>query len=97
MAAAHFTVSSGVKRILPKALIDYLWKLAVCENRQAYESQSFILEPRKLGGRNVQDIFHICDFDRSKEYRRVFGIEPVDCKLQVLNLQGNYQMLLSEN
>lgn len=97
MAAAHFTVSSGVKKILPEALIDYLCKLAAREDLQAYKSQSFILEPRKLGGRNVLDIFHLCDFDRSKECRRVFGIEPVDCKLQVLNFQGNYQMLLCKN
>lgn len=42
----------------------------------------------------LQDIYHVCNGGNSMDKRRVYGVEPVNCKLQVVNLQGSCQMQL---
>jgi hypothetical protein len=88
------SVASNIKVILPDILVDYLWKLALENNWQNCEKQSFILEIGKLSGQSIQNIYHVSDGDNSMDKRQVYGIEPVSCKLQVLNSQGSYQMQL---
>ncbi len=97
MADVNLIVSSNVKKILPDAMIEYLWKLVLHKEWRTSESQSFVLEVGKLSGQNVQDIFHVYNFDSSIEKHRVFGLEPVNCKLQIWKSQNGYQMSLSEN
>lgn len=93
----NLSVSPGIKFMLPDVLIEYLWKLALGDSWQTYESQLFILEPGELSGRKIQDIYHICNCNNSIDTRRVYGVEPVNCKLQVSNSKGNYQMQLCLN
>lgn len=88
MTTPNTSVSSNVRVLLSEALINYLWKLALSDENRQNTGQTFILEPAKLGGREVQDIFH------SDDCRRVFGVEPVRCKLRILNSNGGYQMTL---
>lgn len=88
------SVSPDIKAILPDVLIEYLWKLVLSENWREYEEQLFILKAGELSGRNIQDIYHICNYGSSIDTRRVYGVEPVNCKLQILNSQDGYQMQL---
>lgn len=90
----NLSVSADIKAILPDIMVDYLWKLALCEDWRNYEKQSFVLEAGKLSGRGIQNIYHVCDDGNSMDKRRVYGVEPVNCKLQVVSSQGNYQMKL---
>lgn len=87
-------VSSEVKNIIPDVLIDYLWTLVLGEDWQTDQRQLLILEAGKLSGRDVQDIYHLHDTDSFTDTRRVYGIEPTSCKIQVLNSQNSYQMSL---
>ena len=93
----NLLVSPDIETILPEVLIEYLWKLVLCENWQNYERQIFILETGELSGRKIQNIYHIGDYDNSTDTRRVYGVEPVNCKLQVLNSPDGYQMKLCAN
>ncbi len=88
------SVSPDIKAILPDVLIEYLWKLALSESWREYEEQLFILKTGELSGRNIQDIYHVCNYGDSMDTHRVYGVEPVNCKLQVLNSQNGYQMQL---
>jgi len=88
------SVSTDVKAILSDIMVNYLWKLVLCGDWRNYEKQSFVLETGKLSGRSIQKIYHVCDDCNSMDKRRVYGVEPVNCKLQVVNSQGNYQMKL---
>lgn len=93
----NLSVSPDIKAILPEVLIEYLWKLVLREGWQDYEKQLFTLEAGELSGRNIQDIYHICDYSNLIDKHRVYGVEPINCKLQVLNSKGSYQMRLCEN
>ena len=89
------SVSPNIKAILPDVLIEYLWKLVLSENWKECEEQLFILKAGELSGRNIQDIYHVCNYGSpSIDTRRVYGVEPVNCKLQILNFQNVYQMQL---
>ncbi len=90
------SVSSDIKAILPEALIEYLWSIALCGDWQKYDRQSVILKAAKLNGRHIQDIYHVCDHDNTTDRRRIYGIEPVNCNVQILNSNGKYQMQLRE-
>jgi hypothetical protein len=90
------SVSSCVRSILPDVLVKYLWQLALSDEFRTCENQTFMLEPRELGGRDVQDIFHSYELSSFGEWRSVFGITPVKCKLRILNSEDGYQMLVEE-
>ena len=93
----NLSVSADIETILPDVLIEYLWKLALCNNWQDYEQQIFILESGELSGRKTQDIYHVGDYGNSPDTRRVYGVEPVNCKLQVINSPNGYRMKLCES
>ncbi|MFT4004712.1 MAG: hypothetical protein QM683_03305 [Lacrimispora sp.] len=93
----NLSVSTGIRAILPDIMVNYLWELALCGDWQKYEKQSFVLEAGELSGRGIQDIYHVCDGTNSMDKRRVYGVEPVNCRLQVVNSQGSYQMQLCVN
>lgn len=89
MTATNILVSPDVKVLLPDVLIDYLWKLALSDQYLEYAVQTFTLSPGELSGQSTQDIFHL------DTLRRVFGVEPVSCKLRVVNSEDQYQMILA--
>lgn len=89
MTIKNITVSSEVKKSLPGVLIDYLCKLAASDEYSGQPVQTFILTPRMLGGKRIQDILHI------NKIRHVFGFEPVDCELRVLPCTDHYEMVLA--
>lgn len=91
------SVSSEIKKRLPEVLIEYLWKLALNDRYLGYVCQCFNLKPAELGGRDILDIDHICNLDQLAETRRVFGMEPVGCRVQVLNSPDGYEMLLCQS
>lgn len=90
----NLSVSLDIRAILPDIMVNYLWELALGSDWQRYEKQSFVLEAGELSGRGIQDIYHVGDSGNSIDKRRVYGVEPINCKLQVVNFQGNYQMQL---
>jgi len=90
----HLLASSQARALLPDVLIEYLWKHVLNEGWCAFKEQFFVLKPGKLGGRGIQEIYHVCGNDGSTDVRRVYGVEPVECMLQVLHSQGDYQMQL---
>lgn len=85
-------VSPEIKAALSDILVDYLWQLALCDGWKSYEKQSFVLEIGELSGRGIQEIYHAADGGNSMDKRRVYGVEPVNCNLQIVNSRGNYQM-----
>ena len=95
-ACAHveLLVSPDTEIILPDILIEYLWKLALSEDWKNSEQQMFVLETMKLGRGMIQSICHTCNHDNLLDTRRVYGIEPVTCRLQVTNSPKGYQMRL---
>lgn len=90
-------VSPEVRALLPDVLIDYLWKLALCENWRGLAEQRFVLEAGELGGRDVQDILHAGGQRTAADTRRVYGVEPVDCTLLVLRAGSGHRMTLCAN
>ena len=90
----NLLTSSEIEALLPGVLIEYLWNLVLNEKLCAYETQSLVLKSGKLSGRDIQDIYHVCDNGNSTDIRRVYGVEPVNCKLQVLKSKEDYQMQL---
>ena len=86
--------SPETKAILPDVLIEYLWKLVLNGKRDACEKQLFMLQSGKLSGRDIQDIYHICDHSNLPDIRRVYGVKPVNCMLQVIYSGNDYQMQL---
>lgn len=96
MMSENLSVSPGIKALLPDVLIDYLSKLVICEDRKNDERQLIILEAGELSGRSVQNIYHVCNEQGPIKARRVFGVAPVNCKLQVLYAHTHYQMELLE-
>lgn len=93
----NLSVSTDIRAILPDIMVNYLWQLALCGDWQKYEKQSFVLEAGELSGWSIQDIYHVCDSGNSMDKRRVYGVDPINCKLQVVNSQGIYQMKLCMN
>lgn len=87
-------VSPGVKTMVPTVLIEYLWDLAAAKDRHNGQIQWFTLQTGLLGGRKLQHIHHLAQKNGAVETHRVFGTEPVDCMLQVLSIQGGYEMRL---
>jgi len=83
------SVAPDVRVLLPDVLIDYLCGLALSAAYQDREEQTFVLSPAELGGRSIQNIVHL------DEMRRVFGIEPVSCKLCVRAMDAGYAMTLA--
>ena len=96
-ASGNLMVLPEIKVIVPDALIEYLWNLVLNGKWYASEKQSFMLQSGKLSGRDIQDIYHTCDNSNSPDIRRVYGVKPVDCALQVLHFGGDYQMQLCAN
>lgn len=88
------SVSPEIKAILPDIMVNYLWELVLGSDWQKYEKQFFVLEATKLSGRSIQDIYHVGEGGNLMDRRRVYGVEPINCKLQIVNFQGNYQMQL---
>lgn len=88
----NWSVSTGIRAILPDIMVNYLWEIALWGDWRNEEKQSFVLEAGKLSGRDIQDIYHVCIGGNSMDKRRVYGVDPVNCKLQVVNYQGSYQM-----
>lgn len=86
---SQLLVSPNVVALLPDVMIDYLWKLALDDGYREYEEQTFTLEPAKLGGQMIQVI------SRTDDCKRVFGVDPVQCKLRVLHSADCYQMALA--
>ena len=84
----NLSVAPEVIALLPGVLIAYIWNLARCQDRLEDAVQHFSLVPAELGGRNIQDITYAGD------RKRVFGIDPVRCKLRIFNANGQYQMTL---
>ena len=89
MIETNTVVSPEVNAILPDVLIEYLWGLALADEYRKCVIQTFTLAQGELGGRGIQNIFHL------DETRRVFGIDPVSCELYVINSDKNYQMILA--
>ena len=85
-------VPSYIEAYLPDVLIEYLWKLVLCKDWRNYNEQLLILETAKLGGRDVQDIYHVCGNCTASDTHRIFGIKPVDCQLQILGSPDSYEM-----
>jgi len=96
-ANENLMASPEIKAILPGVLIEYLWKLVLNGKWNAYEKQSFMLQSGKLSGCDIQDIYHTCDNGDSPDIRRVYGVIPVDCVLQVVHFGSDYQMQLCAN
>ena len=92
----NLMASSETKAILPDVLIEYLWKLVLSGKWNVYEKQSFMLQSGKLSGWEVQDIYHICDNSNAPDIRRVYGVKPVNCVLQVLHSEFGFKMQLCE-
>ena len=90
----NISVSTDILIIMPNIMVKYLWELALCKDWKNNENQLFILKARELSGRSVQDIYHFCDNGNLIDRCQVYGIKPVNSKLQVFNLQNIYQMLL---
>ena len=88
------SVSRDIKALLPDVLIEYLWKLVLCRDLQNREQQTFVLKTGELGGQRIQDIRHVCDNGNLIDTRRVYGVEPVNCSLQVYPSQEGYRMKL---
>ena len=88
------SVSTDIQAVLPDIMVKYLLELALREDRQTVEKQLFVLEAGELSGRSVQDIYHFCDNGNLSDRRRVYGIEPVNCKIQVIKSQNLCQMQL---
>ena len=96
-ANGSLMISPEIKAFLPDVLIEYLWKIVLNGKWKAYEKQSFILQSEKLSGRDVQDIYHMYDNNNSPDIRRVYGVKPVNCTLQVFDSGGCYKMQLYTN
>ena len=92
--SGNLSVQPEIQDLLPDALIEHLWKLALDKEWRSRDTQSFVLKSRSFCGRDIQDIFHIGDNDHSMVRSRVFGAKTVDCTLRIHNSQGNYQMRL---
>ena len=90
-------VSPEIKAILPDVLIEYLWQLVLNGKWTTSEKQSFMLQPGKLSGRDIQEIYHTCGNRNSQDVRRVYGVNSMNCVLQVLHSGDDYQMQLCEN
>ena len=82
-ARADLSVSPEIKSILPDVLVEYLWQMALGGNWQQHDQQLFVLESVELCGRKIQDIRHFCDDDIATDKRRIYGVEPICCRLQV--------------
>jgi hypothetical protein len=86
-----FTEESCINSV-PGVLIDYLWELIAEDD--AY-SQVFVLKPRCLGDREVQDITVFTD--NGSFERTVFGCEPVDATLKIGKQGDDVVMSLSSD
>ena len=86
-----FTEESCINSV-PGVLIDYLWQL-IAED-EAF-NQVFVLKPRRLGDREVQDIA-VFTVNGSFE-RTVFGCEPVDATLEIGKRGDDVVMSLSSD
>ena len=93
----NFMASPEIEAILSDVLIEYLWKLVLNGKWNNCEEHSFMLQPGKLSGREVQDIYHTCGNSSSQDIRRVYGVMPVNCMVQVLHFGSDYQMQLCAN
>ncbi len=91
---ALLSVSPDVRAFLPETLIEYIWELALSGDWKYYDRQSMILKAVDLSGRKIQDIYHVSDYDNAAEKRRVYGVEPITGKVEILNSHGRYQMQL---
>lgn len=92
---SNSSTSDDVKAILPEPLIEYLWKLALNGDWAAYEKQQFILEAGELSGQKIQDIYHSSSYENLIDTHRIYGTEPVNCKLEILNFQSSYEMVIT--
>lgn len=94
---SRLSVSPDIKALLPEVLIAYLWKLALCEDWQGNEKILLTLKAEELSGRNIQAIYCTCDNGISIDKRRVYGVPPINCSLQIFYSYGSYQMQLCKD
>lgn len=80
MDTKKIQIARGVREMLLQPLIDYLLGLAVAAPYVGNCSQTFLLSPSQLGGREVQTVCH-CAQGEPSEYRMLFGFPPVHCLL----------------
>lgn len=83
--------SPDCMKLLPKVLIDYLWKLAI--NNET-ETQVFTLKTKVLGDSGIQEIYHSWDVYSSKQ--QVFGFDPVETVIEVNINKSTSIMTLKE-
>ena len=91
-AIKNLYVSADVKTVIPDVMIKYIWELALYGDWQNDERQLFVLEAGELGGRSIQDIYHYHDNGNSIGSRRVYGVEPVNCRIEIVDSHTVYQM-----
>ena len=89
MKSTNILVALDVKTILPEVLIDYLCNLVSADENIDYGEQAVELTSDVLSGRSIQNIFH------GEKRHRVFGFEPVNCKLHIMKSPDQYTMMLS--
>jgi len=89
MKSGNILIALDVKALLPEVLIDYICNLVWADGKMYDSEQAIELIPDMLSGRSIQSIFH------GGKRHRVFGFEPVNCKLHVIKSHNQYQMLLA--
>lgn len=89
MTITNISVAPEVKASLSGVLIDWLCKLAMSDGDRKNPVQTFVLTCGELSGKGVQDIRY------ADKQRRVFGVSPVTCRLQVTDCDHQYRMSMA--
>lgn len=89
MTKTNISVSPEVKATVPGVLIEWICGVAVSDECRQTPVQTFTLMPDELGGRSIQNIRH------ADKLQRVFGFQPVRCRLQVLGHDNQYRMVMA--
>jgi len=90
----NIVMAPEIKAIMPDVLIKYLIELILSESWQKCSKQLLILETEELNGHDIQNIYHIGVEANLRDTRKIFGVKPINCMLEILNSHGNYQMQL---
>gem|GEM_PF-2379768 len=90
----NLSVAADVKAIIPDVIIKYIWEFALDIDWRNDKRQSFVLETGTLGGRNIQEIYHFNDNGDLIDNRRVYvyGVEPVNCEIEIIDSESFYYM-----
>jgi hypothetical protein len=84
----------SARAVLPGALIDYLFALAL-QNPET-DVQTFRMEPGVLGGRALTHVEHTIFRSGFRERRRVFGFEPIRAAVSICFDGIGYNMSLAD-